>query len=136
VRRVLLRQRSPLTRMRTNEGFFLKGPVPWTWLSQAARASGRALQVGIALWLQRGMRRSDRVTLPTARLTELGLDRYAVARALTRLEAAGLVTISRRRGRKAVVTILSAAADPVGRVPINCPDRSQSDEIQSEDSHD
>lgn len=89
-------------------GLFLKGPVPWAWLVRAARAPGRAFQVGIVLWLQRGMRRSDRVTLPTARLTELGLDRYAVARALARLEMAGLVTISRRRGRKAVVTILLA----------------------------
>lgn len=36
---------------------------------------------------------------------ELGLDRHASYRALNRLEAAGLVTVTRKRGSAAVVTI-------------------------------
>jgi hypothetical protein len=73
--------------------------------------------MGIALWLQKGLRRSDEVTLPTARLAELGLDRYAAARALACLEAAGLVAVSRCTGRKAIITLLAVTQDYANEQP-------------------
>jgi hypothetical protein len=29
---------------------FLRGPIPWDWLSVASRLPGKALQVGLAIW--------------------------------------------------------------------------------------
>ena len=34
---------------------FLKGPVPWPWLMQAMALPGKALAVGLMLWLEHGM---------------------------------------------------------------------------------
>jgi hypothetical protein len=89
---------------------FLKGPVPWKWLSQAAVLRGRALHVGVALWHLAGMRKSATVSLSRRVLDELGVRRHSGYRALKSLEAVGLVGVSRRPGRLPRVTLLSAAS--------------------------
>jgi hypothetical protein len=87
---------------------FLKGPIPWTWLSRAAQAQerGKALHVGNALWFLAGVKRKRTVTLSSRPLRELGVKRHAVYRALRALEKAGLVSVERHPGRQPVVTIL------------------------------
>jgi hypothetical protein len=90
--------------------WFLKGPVPWFWLSQAAVLPGRALHVGIALWLLAGMRKSATVSLSRRVLNDLGVSRHSGYRALKLLEGARLVAVSRRRGRLSRVTLLPAPA--------------------------
>lgn len=84
---------------------FLAGPIPLGWLEQAGRLPGRALHIGIALWFQAGLRRNATVTMPTEFLRQMGVDRFAGARALRGLESAGLVSVERAPGRKPVVTI-------------------------------
>lgn len=84
---------------------FLRGPVPLVWLTQAARLTGKALTVGMAVWYLRGMRNADPVSLTPATWEQFGLDRFAVWRGLKQLEAAGLVTVERHRGRCPLVTI-------------------------------
>ena len=64
---------------------FLKGPIPWSWLSQAAVLPGRALQVAMALWHLAGMRKSATVSLSTKVLSELGVQRQAGYRGLKAL---------------------------------------------------
>ena len=78
--------------------FFLKGPVPMSWLSSAGHLPGRALHVGVVLWMLAGMRRTGSVVLAPSRLREMGVSRHAAHRALRRLEAAVLVSIERVRG--------------------------------------
>ena len=34
---------------------FLKGPIPWPWLMRAIALPGKALAVGLMLWLQSGI---------------------------------------------------------------------------------
>jgi hypothetical protein len=87
---------------------FLKGPIPWKWLTSVAPLGGKALQVGIALWYLAGMRKSARVQLVPSVLQELSVSRYAAYRALGALESAQLVRVERHRGRSPVVTILEA----------------------------
>ena len=86
---------------------FLKGPIPWEGIAQAARLPGHALHVYIGVWLWIGVTRSRRVALSTSWLSKhLHVDRFAAYRSLTALERAGLIAVRRQRGRHPVVTVL------------------------------
>jgi hypothetical protein len=84
---------------------FLKGPIPWPWLEQAARLPGKALALSLALWREAGYRRRRTVRLCLARV-ELGVSEQAARRALRSLRTAGLVTVRREPGRGLEVTLL------------------------------
>ena len=87
---------------------FLKGPIPWGWIGRAARLPGQSLHVGLALWFQAGLEKTDRVTLSLGGLeATLGVKRDAARRGLAALEEAHLVSVERYPGRKPVVTILN-----------------------------
>lgn len=87
---------------------FLKGPIPWPWLEQAARLAGKALAVGLLLWLEAGCRKARTVPLCLRRGEQMGVNRQAVRRALRSLEVAGLVAVERNAGRCLAVTLLEA----------------------------
>ena len=89
---------------------FLKGPVPLGWLAQAACLPGKALHVGVFLWFLAGLKNTCVVLLANGRLSGFGVNRSAKYRALNSLEAAGLVSVQRRRGRSPRVTLLEAPA--------------------------
>jgi hypothetical protein len=85
---------------------FLKGPIPWEWLTEAANQPGQAIHVGIALWQLSGMTDEKTVALSGTLLKDLGVSRFAGYRSLTALEKAGLVSVQRHPGRNPIVTIL------------------------------
>jgi hypothetical protein len=85
---------------------FLKGPIPWSWLTKVANLSGKALHVGIALKLLVGLRKTNIVKMQSARLVELGVSRQCYSRALKELEDAHLITVDRRPGQTPLVTVL------------------------------
>jgi len=99
------RQRARLPRHRPGERF-LKGPIPWQWLTRAAQQPGRALHVAIAIWHWAFIKGSGQIALSISRLKELGVSRYAAYRGLKALERAGLISVHRQKGRKSVVTIM------------------------------
>jgi len=105
-------QRSKVPRHKPGEKF-LKGPVPLSWLTTAARLRGKTLHLAIELWFQAGLTRSAQVKMSIKRLSQFGVSRYSAYRALNRLEAAGLVSIVRHRGRLSVVTLLESPAEKV-----------------------
>src|SRR5579864_7117175 len=85
---------------------FLMGPVPWNWITAAARLRGKALHVAVALWFLAGLKGSGRVALSLSSLAEMGIDRFAASRGLAALEKNGLVSVIRHSGRKPIVTLL------------------------------
>ena len=85
---------------------FLKGPIPLTWISTAARLPGKSLHVGIAIWFTASLSKSATVPLSNLAGLPFGLDRNAKYRALAWLEEAGLITVDRQVGRSPVVTLL------------------------------
>ena len=85
---------------------FLKGPIPLPWLCTAAQCSGKALHVALALWFQVGVNRMNRLSLSYRLLREFGVGRHAAYRGLRALEQAGLITVSKGRGRSPIVTLL------------------------------
>ena len=87
---------------------FLKGPIPWPWLTRAASLPGRALHVAKAIWFRSGLTRSSRVRLSLSALEEeMGVRRDAASRGLKALEQAALIQVERHSGRRPAVTILA-----------------------------
>lgn len=86
--------------------WFIKGPLPGSWIGRAARLPGRALHVGLVLWYLAGVGRGRRIK-PSWQVWELfGLSPYAGRRGLAALEQAGLVDVVRAPGCCPEVTIL------------------------------
>jgi hypothetical protein len=86
---------------------FLKGPIPWPWLTRAAACPGKALAVAVALWFRGGLTGANTVSLSLSGLKEeMGVQRDAARRGLKELEMAGLVLVEHRVGCQPRVTIL------------------------------
>jgi len=86
--------------------WFLKGPIPGRWLQRAASLRGRALHVGLAVWLAAAMKRSNRAKLTRRHLARFAVPYDAGRRGLITLERAGLVYAERHTGRCPLVTLL------------------------------
>jgi hypothetical protein len=91
---------------RTAGDWFLKGPIPGKWLQCAAGLPGRALHVGLAVWVAAAMDHSNRAKLTRRHLSRFAVPYDAGRRGLTTLEKAGLVYAERHPGRCPVVTLL------------------------------
>ena len=117
--RFVPKRRQTVPRPGTMKGPFLKGPISWTWLSAAARLPGRALHVALSIRLLTGIKKSSRIALSVSKLLLLGVSRHAAYRGLTALEAEGLVSVDRHRGRKPMVTVIEIESDsaPVSSTP-------------------
>jgi hypothetical protein len=85
---------------------FLKGPIPWVWLVEAAKLSGKALNLAIVIWFLAGIKRRRKIVLSSAVVRTLCVNRYAKNRALKKLETAGLISVERHKGRNPTVIIL------------------------------
>jgi hypothetical protein len=91
---------------------FLKGPVPWPWLMKAMQLPGKALAVGLMLWLQRGLTGRCTVLFCLARAAADGIPTTTARRAIRKLEHAGLVAINRKPGRGLEVTLNDTPTKP------------------------
>jgi hypothetical protein len=101
---VLTVRRPP--RHRSKE-WFVRGPIPWTWLQAAAAVSVYALAFAWVLWREAGRHNRREFPLNLRRLN-IGLSRQASSRALKDMEQAELLTIVRRPGRPLMITLLDA----------------------------
>jgi hypothetical protein len=70
---------------------FLRGPIPVSQITTAARLPGKALALLLAVHHQIALTGKDAVTVPAGLLTELGVGKDAKTRGLRELEQAGLV---------------------------------------------
>ena len=81
--------------------------MPLWWAEQAAQAT-KTPQAMVWLWLLHlfWKEHSPTFKLPNGRLDVRGVSRFAKTRALQNLEAAGLIQVSRERGKSPTVTLL------------------------------
>ena len=86
---------------------FIRGPLPLPWFERAAGQPGKAVAVALLIWFKAGMAGPGPFPLSAVLLARFGVGRKAAYRALTALEAAGLIRADRRRGRLPRVTILT-----------------------------
>lgn len=87
---------------------FIKGPLPLSWIQQAARMPGKTLQVGLTLWYLSGLQKSRTVKLASKPLAGMGVSRDAKYEALDRLRSAGLIAVEQIPGCAPSVTLLSS----------------------------
>lgn len=93
---------------------FRRPPAPsaaMAYLSRAAALPGKSLALAAALVAAATSARSPTVSCGRWVRSQFALSPDAVCDGLTRLEAAGLVRASRRRGRHPVVTLLDKKGD-------------------------
>jgi hypothetical protein len=92
---------------------FLVGPVPLGWFKRAFQLprKGNPPGVGFVTWTYAGIEKSASISLSNSRMAKAGLSRFDKYRGLAALELAGLVRVTRTRGRAPIVTLL--AAEPV-----------------------
>jgi hypothetical protein len=81
--------------------------VPLWWIEQATQAT-RTQQAFVCIWLLHlaWKTKSASFPVPNDQLAKRGIDRKEKHRALTRLEAAGLISIERRERKTPIVTLL------------------------------
>ena len=84
---------------------FLKGPIAMREIAVAACLPGKALAVFLAIHHQTALTGKPIITLPAKLLRELGVSRDAKARGLKALEQAGLVHVSRSKGKAARIEL-------------------------------
>lgn len=103
---VSTRAAQPLRRERVTH-WFLKGPIPWDWITRAASLPGKALHVGIGIWFWSGIKRTKKdIPVSLSRIArDFGFDHSTSSRALGALERASLITVVRSNGRKVVVSL-------------------------------
>ena len=90
---------------------FLKGPIPWSWLTAAARLPGKALHVAIVLWFKAGMANRRTVSVSLSGMKQLGVARNTARRGLAALERGELVDVERKPGCSPTVTLLDLPTD-------------------------
>ena len=87
------------------QGEFIRGPISLAWLCAACGLSANAIRVGMALQFRKGIDKGRPSILSRHLLARFHVSRRSGYRALDELEAAGLVTVDRQRGRAPRVTI-------------------------------
>jgi hypothetical protein len=100
-------------RPRKNKKRFIRGPIPAVWIEQAARLPGKALQVALMIRYLDGFESTGTVKLRPSVRNLYGMDRFSCSRGLDELEAAGLITVVRKRGSSPVATIAGASCTPL-----------------------
>lgn len=89
------------------QGAFIRGPIPLAWLDGVLSLPGRGpLVVVLALMYQSELERSPSVRVTHKLLQRFGIPPRTSHDALAKLEAAGLVAVTKRPGRCREVEIL------------------------------
>ena len=92
-----------------NTAPFIKGPIPVGWLSQAAALPGKALHLALAIHWLTGMNKGAPVKVSKKALAHFFISTDAYRDGLKRLEAAGLITVSRLPGQSPIVGVVQPA---------------------------
>ncbi|MEA3188821.1 MAG: hypothetical protein QOD99_2651 [Chthoniobacter sp.] len=92
--------------VRRFHGEFLKGPIPLSWLSCAAKLPGKALHVALAIWFEYGRRKRPSFRLTTAVLKRFNVARKAGYHALEALTREKLIDIQRQRGKNPTISLI------------------------------
>jgi hypothetical protein len=97
----------PKTLPRHRQGTaFLKGPIPWLWLSKAMTLPGKALHVAVLLWREAGCSRNRTIRFRLTAHSTVGLTPQTARRGIRALESAGLISVQHHPGQALEVTLM------------------------------
>jgi hypothetical protein len=80
--------------------------IPFEWFKTVAALPGKACAVGIIARFEAAKRRSAQLKFTRYMTESVGIDRMSRQRALTTLEAAGLIQVERKSGASPMVKIV------------------------------
>lgn len=83
---------------------------------EAAKLPSRTLHLGVAIWHLEGFQQTGAAKLKPSLCRELGMDRHTSCRTVKELECAGLVSVARKRGAAAVVTLIPSVGPEASRI--------------------
>ena len=92
--------------VKTAKVYFLRGPIPLPWLQRAASLPGKAYTLGSILWWFKGMNPTKPIKVTTKSLKNFSVSEDAYRDGLKRLEEAGLVSVTRKKGQRALIEII------------------------------
>ena len=102
---------------------FLKGPIPMPWLCAAAQIPGKAINLAVAIRHIAGMQGPTKIKLNKKLLNELRISQDACADGLHKLEAAGLVRVTRKLGQRPLIDICEMPAQHAVDTNDHCRER-------------
>ena len=103
------RSQQPIKRQ---QGAFIRGPIPLAWLDIVLGIPGRSpLVVALALVYQSGLERTGTVRFTRKLMARFGIPLRTCHDVLAKMEAAGLVAVTKRAGRCREVKILNRISD-------------------------
>ena len=97
---------------------FVMGPMPFPWLTAAARCHPRGVEVLLVIRMLSDIQGTAEVALSNGLLAEMGVTRETKRRALEALEDAGLVRVNRSPGRLPWVALVPPSCSPQGPPPV------------------
>ena len=95
---------APVTKTATV--YFLRGPIPLPWLKRSASLPGKAYTLGTILWWFKGMNPTKPIKVTAKSLRDFSVSEDAYRDGLKRLEKAGLVSVARKKGQRALIEII------------------------------
>ncbi len=84
---------------------FIRGPIPYDWISKANGLPGKAGAVGLALWFLAGVKKSHSFIVTAEAIALSGCTRQAFYRGLKALAGLQLIQVTPRKGGRHAVTI-------------------------------
>jgi hypothetical protein len=88
--------------------WFLKGPIPGSWLGPAAALNARALRLALAIWFEAGVTGQRTIRLSAETLRRFCVPPDGCRKGLAQLTAAGLVSTTSRPGARPLITLENA----------------------------
>ena len=85
---------------------FIKGPIYLDWISPAAQLAGKAINVALAVHWLHGMNQGKPFKITQSALTKFNLSNDAYLDGLRKLEKAKLVSVDRKPGQRALITVI------------------------------
>lgn len=85
--------------------YFLKGPIPMSWLYKTMPLGGKCLPIAIEILFWSGVKKSNEIKFSCGQLSKYRISRFSSMRAINKLEKAGLIFTIRKPGRRIIVKI-------------------------------
>lgn len=91
--------------------YFLRGPIPFSWLARAANLRGKSFQVSVLIWFHYFLLRKPEFKIQKKFREKFGVGRKSFYSSLAELEEAGLIKTISQKGSSRTIQIIEESGD-------------------------